>query len=60
MVEAVAAVLALHVLEERRKEKQPLVLCKTCSVLSGQACMLHSDGGSVSFVVAKLKRKVGR
>lgn len=60
MVEAVAAVLSLHVLEETRKEKQPLVLCKTCSVLSGQACVLYVDRGNPSFVVAKLKRKAGR
>lgn len=49
MVEAIAALLP-HVLEERRKEEQPFVLCKTCSVLSGHACILPVDKGNLSFV----------
>lgn len=50
MMEAIAALLPPHVLEERRKEEQPFVLCKTCSVLSGHACMLPVDRGNLSFV----------
>lgn len=31
------------------KREQPFVLCKTCSVLSGHACILPVDRGNTSF-----------
>lgn len=49
-------------LEEKRKEEQLLVLCQTCSVLSGHACILPVDRGNLSFVnqLQSLKREEGR
>lgn len=49
MVEAIAVLLTLYLLEERRKEEQPFVLYKTCSVLSGHAWVLPVDRGSFSL-----------
>lgn len=44
------------------KKEQLLVLCQTCSVLSGHACILPVDRGNLSFVnqLRSLKWEEGR
>lgn len=51
-----------QVLEKKRKGEQLFVLCQTCSVLSGHACILPVDGGNLSFVnqLQTLKWEKGR
>lgn len=64
MMEAIAPSPTLpstshQILEEKRKGEQLFILCQTCSVLSGHACIFSVDRGNRSFInqLQSLKEK---